>query len=79
MDMVLVKIFEVAAMRRPQDEVGHVFSNNLGDYLCNPFLDSDCCEEEDVLSVGLVLCVDVVCDFRAEGSIVSADKIGGRS
>ena len=75
MDMVLVKRFEVAAVRRPQDEVGHVFSNNLGDHLCNPFLDVDFCKAEDVLSVGFVLGVAVDCDFWFDGAGVGAYEI----
>ena len=43
MNMVLVNRFEVAVVRYPQDGVGYVFSEDLGDSLCYPFLDANLC------------------------------------
>ena len=79
MNMVLINRLEVAIFRSPQDGVGCVFSDNLGDPLCDLFLDANCCEAEDVLSVGFVLGVAVDCDFWLYGAGVGADDIGGRS
>ena len=79
MDLVLVNIFEVAIVRCPQDGVGDIFSDNLGDPFCNPLLDNDCCEAENVLSVSFVLGVTVVCNLRLDGAIVGADDIGSCS
>ena len=79
MTLVLVNTFEVSVVLRPQNGVGYVFSKNLGDPLCNPFLDADFCEAEDVMSVGFLLGVAVGCDLRLDGAGIGADEIGGRS
>ena len=67
MTLVLVNIFEVSVVE------------NIGDPLCNPFLDADFCEEEDVMSVGFLLGVAVGFDFWIDGAGIGADKICGRS
>ena len=79
MDLVLVHRFEISVVSRPQDGVCDVFSDDLGDPLCDTFLDSNCCEAEDVLTFGFVLGVNVVCDLRFYGAVAGADNIGGRS
>ena len=79
MNTVLVNRFEVAVVLFPQDGVGYVFSDNLGDPLCDPFLDADCCEAKDVLSVVFFLGVTVFCDLRIDSAVIGADEIGGRS
>ena len=61
--MLPVNRFEVDVFHHPQDVVGCVFSDYIGDPLYDPLFDADCCEAEDVLSVGLVMDVAVVCDF----------------
>ena len=78
MNLVLVNRFEVAVFRRQQDGVGYVFSDDLGDPLCDPFLDANCCKAGDVLYFGFVLGVAVVIDLRIDGDVVGAYKIGGR-
>ena len=76
---VFVNRFEVSVFRHLQDGVGDVFPKDLGDPLCDPFLDGDLCKAEDVLSVGFFLGVSFVRDFHIEVSVVGADDIGGRS
>ena len=76
MNLVLNNIFEVAVVRRPQDGVGYVFSDDLGDSFCNPFIGTDFCEAEDVISVGFVLGVAVGCDLCFCDAGVSTDSIG---
>ena len=76
--MVLVSRFEVAVVRHPQDGVGYILSDDLGDPLYDPLLGADFCKVEDVLSVGFVLGVAVVIDLRIDGDVVGAYKIGGR-
>ena len=73
MDLVLVHRFEIAVIRSLQGGVRDVLSNNLGDPICNTFLDT-----EDVLSVVFVLGL-AVCDFRFAGAVFGADEISGRS
>ena len=70
MNLVLVNRFEVAVVLCPQDGVGYVFSGDLGDSLCDPFFDANCCKAGDFLFVGFVLGVAVG---------VGVDDIGGRS
>ena len=79
MNLVLVNRFEVSIVRRPQNGVGYVFTDNLGDTLCDPFLGTNLCEAEDDLPVGFVLCVAVGCDFWFNSAGIVADEIGGRS
>ena len=74
----MVHRFEITVVRRPQDGVCGVLSGDLGDPLCNTFLYTYFCKAEDVLSVGFVLGVAVVCDLRFDGDFVGADEIGGR-
>ena len=78
MNIVLVNRFEVAVARPPQYGVGDVFAGDIGDSLCDPFLDAVFYEAEDVLSFGLFLGVAVGCDFCFDGARVDADDIGGR-
>ena len=59
MDLVLVHRFEISVVCRPQDGVCDFLSDDLGDPLCDTFLEANCCEAEDVLSVGFVLVVAV--------------------
>ena len=77
MNLVLVNRFEVAVVRRPQDGVGDVFADNIGDSLCDPLLDAGCCKAEKVLYVGFVLGVAVGFDLWFDGAGVGADEIGG--
>ena len=77
--MVFVNRFEVSVFRHLQDGVGDVFPKDLGDPLCDPFLDADCCEAKDVLSVVFFLGVTVFCDLRSDSAVIGADEIGGRS
>ena len=78
-NLVFVNRFEVSVVLCPQDGVGYVFSNNLGDSLYDPLLDADFCEAEDFLSVGFFLGVAVSCDFWFDCAGVGADDIGRRS
>ena len=78
-DLVLVNIFEVAAVRRPQDGVCDVVSGDLGHPLYDPFLDADCCEAEDIISVIFVMGIAVVSNVWLDGAVVGADDIGGSS
>ena len=78
MNLVLVDRFEVAAVCRPQDGVGNVFPDDLGDSFCDSLLDADYLEAEDVLSVGFVLRFSVDYDFWFDDDGVGAAKIWGR-
>ena len=68
MDLVLVNIFEVAAVRRPQDGVCDVVSVDLGHPLYDPFLDADCCKAEDIISVIFVMGIAVVSNVWLDGA-----------
>ena len=75
MNLVLVNIFKVAVVCCQQFGVGDVFANDLGDYLCDPYLEFNCYEAEDVLSVGFVLGVAIGCNFWFNGDGFGADDI----
>ena len=79
MDPVLIHRFEVSVICRPYYGVCDVLYDYLGDPLCDPFLDANFCEEEDILLIVSVLGVTIVCDLWLDGAVVGADKIGGRS
>ena len=77
-DMVLIHRLEIAVVRRLEDGVRDVPPNDLGYPLCDPLLDVDCREAEDVLSIGFVLSVAIVIDLWFDGAFVGAGVFGGR-
>ena len=78
-DIILFYQLEVAVVRRPEDGVYDVPPNDIGDLLCNTLLDANCREAEDILPIGLVLRVAVVCNLWIDGAFVGAGALGGRS
>ena len=79
MDLILIHRFEVAVVRRPEDGVCDVPPDDLGNTLCNPLLDADCREAEEVLLIGFVLHVNVVRNLWLDSAVVGAGALGNRS
>ena len=79
MDLLLVHRFEIAVVCRPQDGVYDILSDNLGDPFCDPSIDADCFELEDIMSVSFVMGIVAVCDFWIDGAVIGADDIDSRS
>ena len=78
-DLELIHRLEITVVCSPWDRVCDVPPKNLGDPLCDTLLDSDCREAGEVLLIGFVLCVAVVCDLWIDGAAVGAGAFGGRS
>ena len=78
-ELLLVHQFEVAVVCRPEDGVCDVLPENLGDPLCDPLLDLDCIEAEDVIPVGFSLPVDVDRNLWLDVAVFGAGALGSRS
>ena len=78
-DLKLVHQLEIAVVRRLEDGVYGVPPDDLVNPLRDPLLDADCCEAEDVLPIGFVLRVAVVCDLWLNGAVFVASALIGRS
>ena len=53
--------------------------DNLGNLLRDPLLDANLSKAKDVLLIGFVLRIAVVCDLWFDGAVVGAGAFGGRS
>ena len=76
MYLIFVHQLETTVVRCLEDGVCGVPTNDLGHPLCNPLLDSKCREAEDVLTIGFVLRVTVVCNLLINGAVVGVGTLG---
>ena len=78
-DLVLIHRLDINVVRCPEGWVRYDPPGDLGCSLCDPLLDSDCREAEDVLPIGFVLRVADVVNLWFNRAVISAGVFGGRS